>query len=124
MDLFSRMVQKEETPEAPRRQALRKSPVDHWPLVILLERAAYLRKLAALGDGTASETLKEYPKHSTMLCFRSRSADVELHENFAVMFHVLDGRATLVTGRAAAAAEPIVPEVFVAPRSRGAPSRR
>jgi hypothetical protein len=46
--------------------------VDHWPLVILLERAAYLRKLAALGDGTARETLKEYPKHSTMLCFRSR----------------------------------------------------
>jgi mannose-6-phosphate isomerase-like protein (cupin superfamily) len=99
MDLFSRMVQKEETPEAPRRQALRKSPVDHWPLVILLERAAYLRKLAALGDGTARETLKEYPQHSTLLCFRSRSGDVELHENFAVMFHVLDGRATMVTGR-------------------------
>ena len=109
MDLFSRMVQKEETPEAPRRQALRKSPVDHWPLVILLERAAYLRKLVALGDGTARETLKEYPQHSTMLCVRSRSSNVELHANVAVMFHVLDGRATLATGGVVDCAEPIVP---------------
>jgi hypothetical protein len=33
---------------------------DHWPTAILLERAAYLRKLARAGDGQASETLKEY----------------------------------------------------------------
>jgi mannose-6-phosphate isomerase-like protein (cupin superfamily) len=75
----------------------------------LLERAAYLRKLAALGDGTARETLKEYPQHSTLLCFRSRSGNVELRENFAVMLHVLDGRATLATGGVAACAEAIVP---------------
>ena len=30
---------------------------DRWSLAILLERAAYLRKLSRLGDGQASETL-------------------------------------------------------------------
>jgi mannose-6-phosphate isomerase-like protein (cupin superfamily) len=107
MDLFSRIVQREDNPTAPTRKTLRKNSIDHWPLVVLLERAAYLRKLAALGDGTASETLKEYPQHSTMLCVRSRSGDVELHDNFACMFHVLDGRATLLTGSIVAGAEPI-----------------
>jgi len=53
---------------------------DHWPLAILLERAAYLRKLAKHGDGQASETLKEYPQHATMLSFRGRNGIAELHE--------------------------------------------
>jgi len=71
---------------------------DHWSSAILLERAAYLRKLARLGDGQASETLKEYPQHATMLSFRARDGEAELHENFADLFHVLSGQATLVTG--------------------------
>jgi mannose-6-phosphate isomerase-like protein (cupin superfamily) len=71
---------------------------DHWPLAILLERAEYLRKLARAGDGQASETLKEYPQHATMLSFRARDGVAELHENFADLFYVLDGRAALVTG--------------------------
>jgi mannose-6-phosphate isomerase-like protein (cupin superfamily) len=82
---------------------------DHWPLAILLERAAYLRKLAKHGDGQASETLKEYPQHATMLSFRGRSGIAELHENFADLFVVLDGRATLVTGGTVAGAETISP---------------
>jgi mannose-6-phosphate isomerase-like protein (cupin superfamily) len=72
--------------------------VDHWSAAVLLERAAYLRKMAAYGDGQASETLKEYPLHATMLSFRARDGVAELHENFADIFCVLDGRATLVTG--------------------------
>jgi mannose-6-phosphate isomerase-like protein (cupin superfamily) len=107
LDLFSNMAQREETLEAPRKPTVRKSPVDHWPLVVLLERAAYLRKLAALGDGAASDTLKESPEYSATLFVRSRSGDPETHANFAVMFHILDGRATLASGRAAASAEPI-----------------
>lgn len=71
---------------------------DHWSPAILLERAAYLRKLAKHSDGSACETLKEYAQHSAMLSFRSRDGEAELHENFADLFYVLDGRATLVTG--------------------------
>ncbi len=75
-----------------------KSPVDHWSPAVLLERAAYLRKMARHGDGSASETLKEYPQHFAMLSFRSRSGEVEVHERFADLFCVLAGSATLVTG--------------------------
>jgi mannose-6-phosphate isomerase-like protein (cupin superfamily) len=82
---------------------------DHWPAAILLERAAYLRKLARHGDGQASETLKEYPQHATMLSFRARDGVAELHENFADLFYVLDGRATLVTGGTVVGAETIGP---------------
>jgi mannose-6-phosphate isomerase-like protein (cupin superfamily) len=83
--------------------------LDHWSPAILLERAAYLRELAKHGDGSASETLKEYPLHSTMLSFRGRDGVVELHENFADLFYVLDGRATLVTGGRMAGAEIVGP---------------
>jgi mannose-6-phosphate isomerase-like protein (cupin superfamily) len=72
--------------------------LDHWSPAVLLERAAYLRKLARHGDGSASETLREYPQHHTMLAFRSRSGEGELHQNFADMFFILDGHATLATG--------------------------
>jgi uncharacterized RmlC-like cupin family protein len=82
-------------PTAPRSPAGR---LDHWSHAILLERGAYLCKLAKLGDGSASETLKEYPQHCAMLSVRSRSGEAELHENFADVFYVLDGRAVLVTG--------------------------
>lgn len=83
----SKRRQKDEPPEA-----------DHWPHAILLERAAYLRKLARYSEGSASETVKEYPQHCTMLSFRGRSGIAELHENFADIFIVLEGRATLITG--------------------------
>ena len=84
-------------------------PTDHWTPAILLERAAYLRKLARYSKGSASETLKEYPQHCAMLSVRVRSGDAELHENFADLFYVLDGRATLVTGGAVAGAQTIGP---------------
>jgi mannose-6-phosphate isomerase-like protein (cupin superfamily) len=77
---------------------------DHWTSAVLLERAAYLHKLARQGDGSASETLKEYPRHCAMLSFRSRDGEAEVHENFADVFYVLDGRATLVTGGTVAGA--------------------
>ncbi len=75
-----------------------KGPVDHWAPAVLLERAAYLRKMAKLGDGSASEMLKEYPQHCAMLSFRNRSGEAEVHERFADLFCVLAGTATLVTG--------------------------
>jgi len=84
-----------ETPE-PRKKL--ENPVDHYSPAVLLERAAYLRKLAKHGDGSASEMLKEYAQHFTMLSFRSRDGEAEVHNAHADLFYVLDGRATLVTG--------------------------
>ena len=71
---------------------------DHWTTSDLLERAKHLQQLAAKADGSASETLEKYPHHFTMLAFRQRSGGGELHQNFADVFFILDGHATVVTG--------------------------
>jgi mannose-6-phosphate isomerase-like protein (cupin superfamily) len=88
---------------------VRRGPVDHWAPHILLERAAYLRKMARASDGSASETLREYPRHAAMLSFRSRSGEVEVHEKFADLFCVLAGTATLVTGGSVVGARTVAP---------------
>lgn len=110
MDLLSRQILNDVnldrvSPEA----AVTKNQVDHWSPAILLERAAYLRKLAKHGDGSASETLKEYPQHCAMLSYRSRDGEVEVHEKFADLFCVLAGKATLVTGGIVNGARTIAP---------------
>ena len=71
---------------------------DHWTPTQLLDRAQHLRQQAAQDDGSASETLEKYPHHYTMLAFRNRNGGGELHENYADLFYVLDGQATVVTG--------------------------
>jgi mannose-6-phosphate isomerase-like protein (cupin superfamily) len=73
---------------------------DHWTPAQLLDRAQHLRQQAAQADGSASETLDKYPHHYTMLAFRSRNGGGELHENYADLFYILDGNATVVTGGA------------------------
>ena len=72
--------------------------LDHWTKTQLLDRAKNLQQLAAKGDGSASETLEKYPHHYTMLAFRQKSGGGELHQNFADIFFILDGHATIVTG--------------------------
>jgi mannose-6-phosphate isomerase-like protein (cupin superfamily) len=119
MDSFSDQILKKLLPAEPDADALaakaqpaRKKPAgdsDHWSTALLLERAAYLRKLAKNGNGTESETLQKYPRHCAMLSFRSRDGEAEVHENFADVFYVLDGRATLVTGGTVAGAVRIGP---------------
>jgi mannose-6-phosphate isomerase-like protein (cupin superfamily) len=81
----------------PRREK-EETGVDHTTRPVLMERVAYLRKLARFGEGAASEILKEYPRHNIQLSVRLRSGQAEQHRNFADLFVVLDGRATLVTG--------------------------
>jgi mannose-6-phosphate isomerase-like protein (cupin superfamily) len=102
-------AEKEVAPPPATKPAPNQNHLDHWSLAILLERAAYLRKLAKHGDGSSSETLREYPRHATMLLFRSRDSQAELHENFADIFYVLEGRAILLTGGALTRAETIAP---------------
>ncbi len=111
MDLFPEDIlkklfpaEKEFVPPAAAARAGPRNPVDHWPTALLLERAAYLRKLARHGNGAESETLKQYPRHSVQLLLRSRDGEAEMHENFADIFFVLEGRATLVTGGTVAGA--------------------
>jgi mannose-6-phosphate isomerase-like protein (cupin superfamily) len=70
---------------------------DHWSPAELLERAKHLHKLAE-AKGSASETIEKYPHHYTMLAFRNRSGGGELHQNFADLFYILNGHATLATG--------------------------
>ena len=109
MDQISGKILKEllgpdkELPPRPAPKDERQATVDHWTRPILLERATYLGKLARYGQGSASETIKEYPQHSAMLWFRSRSGDAEVDESSAHIVYVLDGRATLVTGGTLAA---------------------
>jgi mannose-6-phosphate isomerase-like protein (cupin superfamily) len=98
--LLKELLAQEREAAAPRVRRSKDAPAEahHWSRPILVERAAYLRKLAAYSEGSASETLKEYPQHATMLSVRGRDGIAELHERFADLFVVLDGRATLVTG--------------------------
>jgi mannose-6-phosphate isomerase-like protein (cupin superfamily) len=71
---------------------------DHWSTAELLERAKHLQESAAKSDGSASETLEKYPHHYTMLAFRQHSGGGELHQNFADIFFILDGHASVLTG--------------------------
>jgi mannose-6-phosphate isomerase-like protein (cupin superfamily) len=116
MDLFSNQilrellaVEKEDLAPAATPKSGPPNPADHWSAALLLERAAYLGKMARYGDGSASETLKEYPQHCAMLSFRSRDGEAEAHENFADIFFVIEGRATLVTGGVMTGAKRIGP---------------
>jgi mannose-6-phosphate isomerase-like protein (cupin superfamily) len=105
MDKLSKEILKETFPAendavqpAANAQHGQRGSADHWSTAVLLERAEHLHKLAHHGDGSAGETLKEYPRHCAMLSFRSRDGQAEVHENFADVFYVMEGRTTLVTG--------------------------
>ena len=104
MDDFSKAILKEllpaeKLPAPPKdKRERRDDQPDHLAAPILLERAAHLRKLARLSEGSASEVLKEYPQHAIHLLVRSRNGGAELHERFSDLFFVIDGRAALLTG--------------------------
>jgi mannose-6-phosphate isomerase-like protein (cupin superfamily) len=105
-ELFS---QEKEVVPPPAKADRPANPMDHWSLAVLRERGEYLGKLAKHGDGSAGETLKEFPGHAAMLSFRSRDGQVEVHENFADLFYVLEGRATLLTGGTVTGANTVAP---------------
>jgi hypothetical protein len=71
---------------------------DHSSSPVLLERIAYLHKLARFGEGTASEELKGFAGHGAILFVRQRSGAAEVDEAYAQLAIVLEGRATIITG--------------------------
>lgn len=97
-----------EEPKPPKKKK-RNDPAQHWTTAVLLERTAYLRKLARAGDGQASETIGEYSQHKAMLSFRARSGEAEVHEEWADLFVVLAGAATMVVGGTVVAARETAP---------------
>jgi uncharacterized RmlC-like cupin family protein len=98
MDDFAKKILSDVNLDEIRPRAKERSPADHWPPAVLLERAAYLRKMARYGDGSASETIREYPHYAAELSFRSRTSDAVVHEGYSCMIHVLAGAATLAIG--------------------------
>lgn len=76
----------------------RTAPASHWPRAVMMERAAYLKEMARFSSGVANETVRELSGHQAMMLFRSRTGEAELHEQFADLFVVLAGAATLLAG--------------------------
>jgi len=115
MDKISQEILKEllptekEVAPTPAKVKPRGLTMDHWSPAVLLERGTYLSKMATYGNGSAGETLKEYPGHCTMLSFRNRDGEAELHADFADLFYVLAGRATMVTGGTIAGGKTVAP---------------
>jgi mannose-6-phosphate isomerase-like protein (cupin superfamily) len=109
--ILKQLVAADDAAALPRKATPTKEPaaVDHTPRPVLMERAAYLKQMARAGEGSASEILKDYPRHNIQLSVRLRSGIAELHEHFADTFFVLEGRATLVTGGTIVAAQTIGP---------------
>jgi mannose-6-phosphate isomerase-like protein (cupin superfamily) len=117
MEDFTHAILKELLPQekeipAPRARSVDSAEpaLDHLASPILLERAAYLRKLAHLNaDGAASDVLKQYPGHAVHLLVRTRHGGAEQHARFADLFIVLQGSPTLATGGTITKAQTVAP---------------
>jgi mannose-6-phosphate isomerase-like protein (cupin superfamily) len=72
------------------------APADHYTAAGLSSEMAKLKTQAAT-TGSASETLQRYVNHFTMLAYRSKDGPAEVHKQFADMFYIVKGKATLVT---------------------------
>lgn len=96
---------------------------DHWSGPVLLERLAYLRKLAHFSQGTASDTLRELPGYRVSLMVLTRSGDAAMDEAHGITVLVLDGRATLVSGGTLERARQVGPCEFAGSGIAGGESR-
>jgi mannose-6-phosphate isomerase-like protein (cupin superfamily) len=72
--------------------------VDHFTQNQLLEKAQALNAQAQGPAAAASSKLNEYPNHFTMIALRHQDGGAEIHEDYADVFFVVRGSATLVTG--------------------------
>jgi mannose-6-phosphate isomerase-like protein (cupin superfamily) len=72
------------------------TPDKYSPADLMTREKALEQKAGA--TGLATETLKKYASDYSMLAYRSKSGQAELHEKFADFYYVLGGEATLVSG--------------------------
>jgi mannose-6-phosphate isomerase-like protein (cupin superfamily) len=101
-DLLARIIHGADDDPKPLRRRTDPTPLptQHWTGPVLLERAAYLKKMARAGQGFAIDTISEYPGHRAILAVRLRPTAPEILEGIAQLLFVLEGRATLITGDA------------------------
>ncbi len=83
---------------APSSTVAQAGQVDHVTQAQLRDLAKPLIAKAQAHGGNASEKLTEYPNHYTMIALRNANGGAEIHENFADIFMIVEGRATLLTG--------------------------
>jgi mannose-6-phosphate isomerase-like protein (cupin superfamily) len=57
-----------------------------------------LRKQAGSGNGLATAYLAQYPNHYSQLIVRTRTGEVEIHQQFDELIIVVDGEAKVMTG--------------------------
>lgn len=92
---------------AARLVASAQSPtVDHFTQADLLAKAAELAPQAS-PSGLAALKLKDYPSHFTMISLRTKDGGAEVHAEYADIFVVLRGKATLLTGGSVANAKTV-----------------
>ena len=72
--------------------------VDSYTPDQLLQLAEPLHTRADASSGTASSILANYPGHYSMLVYRDKNGEVEVHQHFADVMLILRGEAKLVTG--------------------------
>jgi mannose-6-phosphate isomerase-like protein (cupin superfamily) len=77
--------------------AFAQASVDHLTQGEMLQKAQQLEAKAA-ATGSASTKLAEYPNHYTMIAMREKDGGAEVHQNYADIFFVVKGKATLLTG--------------------------
>ena len=96
---------------------------DHWTKPVLLERVAYLRKLARFSEGSVCEAIREFPGYTMMLSVLLRSGDAVVLEDVSVILVALDGHATLVTGGSLERSSQVGPGEIMGAAIRGGSSR-
>jgi mannose-6-phosphate isomerase-like protein (cupin superfamily) len=57
-----------------------------------------LRQQATTGDGVAAAFLEQYPHYYTQLIVRTKSGEVEIHQEYDELMIVRDGNAAVYTG--------------------------
>jgi mannose-6-phosphate isomerase-like protein (cupin superfamily) len=72
------------------------APADHYTADGLAGEMAKLKAQAA-ETGSAGITLARYATHFTMLSYRNKNGGGEIHRQYADMFYVVKGKATLVS---------------------------
>ncbi len=71
---------------------------DHYTPQSLMEQSQPLIDKARTTSGAAAITLEKYGVDFTMLSVRTKDGNAEVHEKFADIFVIVDGKATLLSG--------------------------